>query len=143
MAVQPVLDPTSWANKMIERIQNAGQAWEQGIQNPRRSPTAAMKAANGKWKDRVTRAVQNDTWNKAISRLSDDQIAAQAKAVGGSALVAGVNARKQKIMDAIARLQPKVTAVVTRVQSMPQDTDQQREARMLENLRGMRAIKGS
>jgi len=138
-----VVDAGTWADKMIARVKNAGPDWEKGVQNPRRSPVAGMKAAAGKWKNNMQRAIQEDRWAKAVNGLTDDAIKAAAAKVGGGKFVDGITAREQKIRDAIQKQQPKVAALSTKIQGMPQDTDQQREARMVENLRGMRATKAS
>jgi|SRR6266705_4195137 len=143
VALGAVVDGNTWATKMINRVKNAATDWEQGVQNPRRSPTAAMKAAAGKWKTNMQRAITEDRWSKAVNQLTDDSIKAAAVKVGGGKFVDGITAREQKIRDAITKLQPKVAAVSARIQNMPQDTDQQREQRMVENLRGMRGIKSS
>ncbi len=45
--VGAVVDATTWADKMITRVKNASADWEAGVASPRRSPTAAMKAAAG------------------------------------------------------------------------------------------------
>ncbi len=141
--VAAVVDANTWATKMINRVKNASADWEAGVQNPRRSPTASMKAAAGKWKTNMQRAITEDRWSKAVNQLTDDSIKAAAAKVGGGKFVDGITAREQKIRDAITKLQPKVAAVSSKIQGMPQDTDQQREQRMIENLRGMRGIKSS
>lgn len=138
--VAAVVDANTWTAKMMSRVQAAGGDWEKGVANPRRSPTAAMKAAGGKWKTRMQQAITNDAWMKGIAGLTDQAIQAAAAAAGGSRFVAGVTSRQQKIADAIAKLQPKVAALSSKIQSLPQDTDQQREDRMIQNVRGMRAI---
>src|SRR2546427_2067627 len=135
--------PDQVTNKLLERVAGAGGAWEAGISNPKHDPVAAMKAANGKWKAAVTKAVQNDTWNKKISQLTAGAIQAVAMAAAGAKFSARVAQRKDKILAALTRLLPKIAAVQATVAAMPQDNEQQREARMLTNLRGMRAIKGS
>lgn len=137
-----VLSADAWATKLLNRVKNAAADWEQGVQNPRRSPTAAMKAANGKWKANVQRAVTNDSYNKAVSTLTDSAIAAAAKAAGGQRFVDGVTSREPKVRAAIVKLQPKVQALSARIQGLPQDSDANREQRMIENLRGMRQLKG-
>jgi hypothetical protein len=141
--VGAVIDATRWSDKLLARVQNSGPDWEAGVAAPRRSPVTAMKAANGKWKANVQKAVAEDRWNKAIGGLTDAAIAAAAKAAGGARFVSGVTSRADKIHAAIAKLQPKVSALSARIQALPQDNDQQRETRMLENLRGMRLIKSS
>lgn len=139
-AVQPVMSASDWADKMLERVKGAGAAWERGIQNPSSSPTAGMKRAKGAWKNAMQAAITNDSWAKAVDKLSDEAIIAQAMKVGGGAFVAGITAREDKIRAAIQKLQPEIVALKAKLASMPIDTEGQREAVMLENLRGMRAI---
>ena len=139
--VAAVVDANTWATKMITRVKNAAGDWETGVANPRRSPTAAMKAAAGKWKSNMQKAITEDRWAKAVSTLTDEAIKNAAAKVGGGKFVDGITAREEKIRAAIAKLAPKVAAVSARIQNMPQDTDQQRESRMVENLRAMRAVK--
>lgn len=141
LAVGAVVDAQHWADKMITRVKNAAADWEKGVANPRRSPVAGMKSAAGKWKNKMQAAIANDSWSKAVNKLTDDAIKAAAAKVGGGKFVDGITAREQKIRDAIAIQQPKVAALSAKIQSMAQDTDQQRETRMVENLRGMRATK--
>ena len=100
--VGAVIDSTRWADKQLARVKNAATDWEQGVANPRRSPTAAMKSANGKWKANVQKAVQEDRWGRAVAQLTDDKIKAAAVAAGGQRFVDGVTTREQKIRDAIA-----------------------------------------
>src|SRR5258708_39711499 len=73
-----VVDATKWADKMITRVKNASADWEAGVASPRRSPTAAMKAAAGKWKMNMQKAITEDRWFKAIGTLTDDSIKAAA-----------------------------------------------------------------
>jgi len=143
MPIQVVADASTWTQKMLDRVSGSGDAWLRGVQNPRQSPTAAMKAANGKWKNNTQAAITGDRWGKRVATLTDESIQAAAAAAGSSKFIAGVQQRKDKIAAAIQRLQPKVANLAQQVRSMPQDNDQQREARMIANLRGMRAIKGS
>jgi hypothetical protein len=139
----PIVSADQWATKMLERIKAAGSAWETGVQNPRRSPTAQMKAAAGKWKANMQAAINADRWAKKIANLTDESIRTAALKVGSSAFINGITAREDKVRAAVARLQPKVAAVSAQVQGMPQNTDGDREQRMLANLRGMRGIRGS
>lgn len=138
-----VLPADRWSDKLLARVKNSAADWEAGVANPRRSPTAAMKAANGKWKANVQRAVNEDRWSRAVSALTDDAIKQAAARAGGQRFVDGVTTREAKIRTAIAKLQPKVAALSARVQSLPQDSDANREQRMIENLRGMRQLRGS
>jgi hypothetical protein len=127
---------------MLRNAGNAGQDWLNGVQNPRRSPTAAAKAAVGKWKNNMQKAIADGRYEKGLAKSSDAQIIATATKVGPAGYTSGIQARQDKIQAAIQILQPKLTAHLAKIDAMPQDTDQQREAKMIANLQGMRALKG-
>lgn len=140
MPVQPVVDSTAWAEKMLRNAGNAGGDWEKGVQNPSSSPVAGMKKAKARYKNEMLAALNEGRWDKAIDKLTDEMISAAAIAVGGQAFTAGIAARAGKIRAAIAELQPLVAALKGRLDGMPVDTDQQREAKMIEAKRGMQSI---
>jgi hypothetical protein len=110
------------------------------MQNPSASPTGNMKKAKTRYKTEVQASLAEDRWGKAIDRLTDEEIAAAAIAVGAGAFTQGISARAGKIRAAIAALQPKVQALKARLDAMAVDTDQQREAKMIEAKRGMQTI---
>src|SRR5207244_12981997 len=88
-----VVDPSTWADKMITRVKNAASDWEKGVANPRRSPVAGMKAAAGKWKNNMQKAIAEDRWARSVNQLTDEAIKAAAAKVGGGKFVDGVTAR--------------------------------------------------
>ena len=132
-----------WKDKYKNNATRAGADWLAGVQSPRRSPTAAAKAAAGKWANNTTKAIQNKQYEKGLAKTSDAQIIQIATAVGASGYESGITARLDKANSAIDRLAPKVDALSSQIQAMPQDTEAQREARMVSNLKGMRALKAS
>lgn len=139
-AMAGVVDANAWAEKMLRKVSQSAQDWENGVKNPSTSPTAAMKKAKGRFKDAVSKALADDTWGKAIDRLTDDQIIQGAIAAGGSRFVQGITSREAKVRAAIGQLQPKVAALKAKLDAMPIDNDGQREQKMLEAKRGMVAI---
>ncbi len=139
-AVTPVIDAAAWVEKLIRKVQGAAQDWEAGVRNPSTSPVGGMKKAKGRFKTEMQAALNEDRWGKAIDRLTDEEIAAAAIAAGGARFVQGVTSRQPKVLAAVQALQPKVAALKARLDAMPVDTDQQREQKMLEAMRGMKAI---
>jgi chorismate mutase len=135
-------DANTWANKMLSRASNAGNDWLTGVKNPRRDPKAAALKAVGKYKDRMQKALTAGSWEKGVAATDPAQTMAVIDKVGAAGYTNGIAAREGKIRQAIATLAPKVTDISNRIQGMPQDTDAQRETRMIENLRAMRKLKG-
>ena len=62
------------------------------------------------------------------------------EAIGQTAYEQGITAREGKIKTKIQRLQPLVAALAATLDRMPQDTDAQREAKMIAAKRGMQEI---
>jgi len=126
-----------WSDKMVTNAQAAGPAWLRGVLNPRKNPIEAAIAANGKRKQRLAEAERDERWLHSMQRVDVDEMYHTIEEIGESAYTAGIGARKGKIHNKIAKLQPLVEALAKTIDNMPQDTDQQREARMLAARRGM------
>lgn len=119
------------------------QRWEQGIQNPRADFKAAALANNDGWKAGVTAAVQGDRFAKGIQNVNVDEAIATAMVIGGAGYAAGANARAAKFQRKVDAIAPRMAAVTEATRRMPARTDVEREARMLNQVRGAReAAKG-
>jgi len=128
------------ATKMIERSRGATTAWEQGVQNPSKSPTEEMKKSGRKWELGVQNAISKKLWDKAVARLTDQEIFDSAAKIGGGAWASGISNREDKIRRAFETFMPKLEAHLRKIDAMATDTPEQREAKMLANLRGMREL---
>jgi hypothetical protein len=126
--------------KMLDRTRGQGAEWEAGLDNARGTITSNMKAANPRYKAEMGKALSEDRWLKSLGNLTDDQIIAAAKKVGGSAWESGITSRDDKIRAAWQELLPRLQAHVDRIRAMPNVTDGDREKRMIENRRGMIAL---
>jgi hypothetical protein len=54
--------------KYVNNTGNAGQSYQDGINNPRRDWLAATQAADNTWKAAVQAAVTNDTFGKSLTQ---------------------------------------------------------------------------
>jgi len=136
----PGPDASHTAEKLVRNAQAATADYVRGMQNPRRDPKAAAVAAKGKWADQLQKAIQNDSYGKAVGRYDLGEAVAIATGDGGAAFASGVAKRKSKIERVHATLMPQLGAISQRIQSMPQDNEGQRTQRMLENLTAMRTL---
>ena len=127
----------AWAEKMVANAVAAGPAWRTGVLNPRKHPIESAIAANGKRKQRLAEAERDERWLHAMQRVDVDEMYRTIEEIGESAYTQGIAARKGKIKNKISKLQPLVEGLAKTIDGMPQDTDQQREARMLAARRGM------
>ena len=135
-----VLDAEEWAKRQLEGSAAAGDRWMYGVLHPKRNPVKAAIEANQKRKDRLAQAEKEEKWLHSMQRVNMDEMYATAEAVGPTGYTAGVEARTGKIKGRVAELQPMVEALAKRLDEMPQDTDAQREAKMIAAKRGMQEI---
>lgn len=135
-----VIAPQDWAKKQIDRSAAAGDTWAANVQKPRKDPVAAAIAADAKRKDKLAAAEKADKWKKKMAKVDVDAMYATIRALGGGVYTTGVQARQAKITGVVNDLQPRVAALAAAIDGMPEDTDANREKRMLAARRGMITI---
>ncbi|MGH2669586.1 MAG: hypothetical protein ACRDH5_10835 [bacterium] len=127
------------AERWAEGVQATGAArWERGIQNPRADFKAAALANNDGWKSGVTAAVAGDRFRRGMETVNVDEAIATATERGGANYAAGATARRAKFQRKVDAIAPRMAAVTQKVRGMPARNDAEREARMLEQVRGAR-----
>lgn len=135
--VKPAKD---WADKQIRNAKAASGAWLKGVLNPRKNPIEAAIKADGKRKNKLEEAERLGKWKKAMEKVNVDQMYETIKLGGTSQYDSGITKREGKIKGAVAELQPLVTALAEELDTLPVDTPEQREAKMIAAKRGMEAI---
>jgi hypothetical protein len=125
------------AEKYARKTQAAASDWVSGVQNAKANFRDAAIAAGGKWASRVQEAVQQDKFRKGMAQVDVAEAIQTATSDGGSAYTAGVQKRLPKVQRAFGRLAPMLGAVSQTIRNMPQDTDAQREQRLLAARRAM------
>lgn len=132
-----VPEADEWAETMIENATRSGDRWLRKTLTPRKHPIQAAIAADKKRKQRLEEAERQGKWVKSMERVDVDAMYETIEAVGSSGYTSGIAAREAKIKTKIGKLRPQVLALAETIDKMPQDTDQQREERMLAARRGM------
>jgi hypothetical protein len=131
------------AANMVAGAQANQQKWLERTMHPRKDPIAGMKGANATYKARTQEAIAQDRYAKGVANIDETEMYATIQKRGGQAFASGVADRQGKITKKMIALAPKIAAVATAIDRMANVTDADREARMLANVRGMRAIKGT
>lgn len=136
----PVISPEEWAEKQTKNASAAAATWLKNVKRPRRDPIKSAIAAGPKRAEKVREALELKKWEKAMARVDEDIMFAVVDAVGAEGYRRGVEARKAKVVARAKELQPLVTALKKEIETMPDVTDADREARLLAARRGMIAI---
>ena len=141
--VTDIISPEEWVAKQISGLEAKGaENWENGIRRPKADPIKAGIAAQGRYEKQMKRDEVLERRKKGLEATNMDEWVSVCEQVGGQKLVDGVVNRKAKVEKAVSKLQPALAAHTKTVRSMPVETDEQREKKMLANLRGMRKLKG-
>jgi hypothetical protein len=136
----PGPDASMMTERYLEGVGNAAARYVQGMQNPRRDPVQAAIRAAGKYKNRVIEAANEGRYEAGVRTQNYAEGVQAATSDGGQAYVSGAQRRAPKVGRAMQRLAPLLGGVSQAIQAMPQDTDQQREARLLQARRAMIAV---
>jgi len=126
-----VIDPAEWSKKQIDRAKAAGDEWLKRTLKPRKLPTDAAIAADGKRKDRLAESERQNKWLNKMKNVNVDEMYKTIQNVGSAGFVNGLAAREHKITRVVAELQPMVAAAAATIDAMPQATDADREKRLI------------
>lgn len=126
--------------KHAERTAAAGPAWKAGVMRPKKDPIKAAIAAAGKWGTKMTEAVRDGSFAKGLAAVDEEEMIRIIEGTDESVFTGGVARRAGKYRAKMEKTRPMVLALAEEIDKMPQDTEAQREARMLAATRGMRAI---
>jgi hypothetical protein len=142
-SVKRVLSPEDWKKRQIDTLKSVGRAnYAEGIKSPKADPIARGIATEGKYAEETRKAIDAGRRKAALEKTSMNEWYQYASTLGADKLVDGVVKREAKVGAFITAFQPMLTTHLSKVDSLADVTDGDREARMLENLRGLKALKG-
>jgi len=141
--VTRILPPDEWRKRQINNLKSVGQTnYTQGISMPKKDPIEAGIAAEDKWAARIKEAIEQKRRAKALAATNMTEWYNYAANIGAGRLVEGVTKREAKVDRFVKSWAPLLSDHVSKIDSMPAVTDSDMEQRMLENLRGLKALKG-
>jgi len=139
----PRLDANKIAKKMVDNASRSTESYKDGVLNPKRDPVQAALAASDKRAEAVRKAEEEKRWEKSMSKISGTYVSQRAAEVGAPRYASGVTAAKPKIEKFWQGWHPKLEAIESEINAMPDTSDADREAKMLANLRAMKKAKGT
>ncbi len=138
-----VLPPDEWRKRQINNLKAVGQQnYAQGIAMPKKDPIQAAIAAEDKWAARMRAAIEEKRRAKALQAVSLQEWYKYASELGVNRLVEGVTKREAKVAKFVNSWAPMLQDHLSKIDQLPAVTDADMETRMLENLRGLKALKG-
>jgi hypothetical protein len=143
-SVQRLPTPQQWKDKQLGNLQAVGETnYRVGITHPKKDPIQAGIDSQGAYETAMRDPKVLARRVTGLSKTNMSEWASNAENIGASRLVAGVMARVAKVERSITGNHGKMTQHLARIDAMPNATPADRERRMTENLRGLRAFKDS
>jgi len=141
--VTRILSPEDWKKRQLDTLKSVGETnYAVGIAKPKKDPIAAGIATEDKYASEVKKAIDAKSRKAALEKTSMAEWYKYSSELGKGRLVEGVTKREAKVTSFITTFQPMLTTHLAKIDALPEATDGEREARMLENLRGLKALKG-
>ena len=141
--VKRVISPEDWKKRQLENLKDVGRrSYLAGIASPKADPIARGIATESKYAAEVRKAIDEERRKRALEKTDMAEWYRYSKDIGADKLVDGVTKREPKVAAFISAFQPMLVSHLARVDALPEETDSERETRMLENLRGLKALKG-
>lgn len=134
--------PDEVVKKWSRNLQNSKESIKAGVQAVQVSPTAKAAMKADKYVAGVERAVESGKYQKALQEvtLGDWQQAMIGK--GLDRIAQGVKSAEPAYAQFMSQWLPFVEGVSAAIDQMPNDTEDQRDQRMLENVRRLRQFRG-
>jgi hypothetical protein len=143
VSITRIISPTDWRQRQIENLKAVGvRNYEKGIDIPKKDPIKAAIDADSLWQARLKEAMDKGRRKAKLSKVTADEWNTYAHAFA-SELEDGVVKREAKVARFVDAWHPKLSAHVSKIDALPAATDADMEKRMVENLRGLKALKGS
>jgi len=141
--VKRVISPEEWKKRQLETLKAVGRTnYLAGIASPKADPIERGKATEGKFADAMRKVIDEERRKKGLEKVTMADWYKYAHDIGADKLVDGVVKREGKVAAFITAWQPLLTEHLAKIDALPEETDADREQRMLENLRGLKALKG-
>lgn len=142
-AVKRVISPEDWKKRQIDTLKSVGRTnYLQGIASPKADPIARGIATEDKYAAETRKAIDAGRRKAALEKTSMSEWYKYSHDLGADKLVDGVTKREPKVAAFITSFQPMLTSHLAKIDGLAEETDADRENRMLENLRGLKALKG-
>ena len=135
-----IAEVDDWAEKQEANAEAAGERWRTNMLRPKKDPIAEAKKASTKWANKLKEAIADNRFEKGLDAVDEAAMMETLEATPASVFVDGIKRRKRKIRGKIEKLRPLLVASAETLDKLPIDTEAQREAKMIANLRAMKEI---
>jgi len=143
VVVTRLISPEDWKKLQLETLEAVGaEHYKLKIARPGHYPIKKGIAAEGRCKDEMKKVIEEERRKKGLEKVTIEDWFKYAMALGVERLVDGVLKREAKVVDFLTKWHPLLDTPLKKIDVLPIETAVEREKKMIENLRGLRALKG-
>lgn len=136
-------DARKEVQKQINAVTSRIQEYRDGIESVEVSPGKLAVQKKDKFKNNLLQAIDSGKWESALASLDLNEWKRKASTVGADRLSTGMVAAEDKMVQFREELIAYQTQLKQRLDAMPDATPEQREQKMLTNIREMRKFSRS
>ena len=131
-----------WAKLQVEGAVAKGEVWLQRTTHPKKNfkEEALRDSAVERYKDSMRKVIAEDRHKGGMALVNESEAMSIIQAGGSAPYTSGVQRRKAKIERVVKDLHSDRMALCAVIDGKPVSTDAEREAKMIENKRGLQAI---
>jgi hypothetical protein len=142
-SIKRVLSPTEWKDRQIANLKASGRAsYLVGLKSPKADPIQRGIDTEEKYANNTKKAIESGARKLALGKTNMAEWYKYSAELGADKLVDGVVKREAKVTAFTTSYQPMLVDHLSKIDALAEDTDTDRENKMLENLRGLKALKG-
>jgi len=142
VVVRRLLDPETWKKRQLETLKAVGEAnYSVGIAFPKHDPIKKGIEKEKKYAQAMKKVIEKELRKKGLEFTNIDEWYLYSDAFKGR-LVEGVTVREDEVDKFVTGYNPILLEHLKEVDKLPDVTDKEREEKMLQNLRGLKALKG-
>lgn len=131
-----------WADLQIAGAQANAEKWLKNTTAPKKNfkEEALRGTSIQRYKTSMQRVISEGTWEGGMGLVDESETMATIKRLGSSVYSNAISNRKPKIQRVVRELREDRLALAVTIDAMPVSTEGERENKMIQNVRGMRAI---
>lgn len=127
--------------KQIRRAVNATEDFKRGVRSTKKNPMERAIKAIPKMRANILRAIDEGIVAEGLASVPMSEWQESTAGKGGDRYATGVEKSKPKLLEFQRQIKPHRDALKEQIDNMPDETFEQRMARMVANAQGMRQFR--
>jgi len=131
-----------WAEAQVKGAKDNAAKWLKNTLHPKKNfkEEALRDTSVARFHDSMETVLRENRWEGGMANVNESEALATVERMGTGVYTAGIEKRLPKIRASIAAVREDRLALAVTIDSLPVATEADREAKMIANVRGLKAI---